>query len=479
MITPVILCGGVGSRLWPLSRPDMPKQFVPLLGDETPLQEALLRVADPERFAPPVIVTTHPYRFIAAEQVRRVGREATILLEPLRRDSGMAIASVVAWLEAEGSGETGAAADPTVLVLAADHKIEPREIFVEDVLAARGAAEAGHIVTFGVTPTAPETGFGYIEPGESVAGGPARKAQRFIEKPKRDVAEGLCEAGCFWNSGNFLFKNATMREALAAHAPDLLEGAIAAVAGADRDLEFLRLGEAAYAAVRPISIDYAVMEKAGKVAVLPVRHEWSDVGSWEAVWKLGAAGPEAMVTRGSVHAHETRGAVAFAAEGVDVALVGLEDVVVVATGDAVLVADRARSQDVKALHARMEAAGVKSAKGGRRVLRPWGDFESIDQGARYQVKRITVSPGQKLSLQRHFHRAEHWVVVRGTAEVTRDEETIILHENDSVYLPIGCVHRLVNPGIIDLELIEVQVGSYLGEDDIVRIEDIYQRDSEE
>jgi mannose-1-phosphate guanylyltransferase/mannose-6-phosphate isomerase len=466
IIQPVIMCGGSGTRLWPASRESMPKQFIPLLQDLSNFQVTALRFAHPA-FARPLILASSDVRFIAAEQLQAIGVAAEIVLEPMRRDSGAAVAVATCLAGRQ-------APDTVALVVAADHLIDDTEAFVASCLAAAEGARAGRIMTLGVTPTAPATGYGYIQPGAPIAGTGARGVSRFVEKPDAETAARYIAEGYLWNSGNFLFRADVMAAELKRHAPEVLAAAQAAVAAAASDLDFLRLDAAAFAKAPKISIDYAVMERTEAAGVLPVSFAWSDIGTWGAIWEASERDRDGNAFKGRVEAVGTRNSLVHS-DGVLTTLVGLDDVVVVATPDAVLVAARQTSDAVKDLVAKMKASGRAEVDEHLRMYRPWGSYQRIDAGPRFQVKRITVKPGQRLSLQKHFHRAEHWVVVRGTAEVTIDDQVILRHENEAAYLPIGSVHRLANPGKIDLELIEVQVGSYTGEDDIVRFEDVYGR----
>ncbi len=468
-IVPVILCGGTGTRLWPLSRQGFPKQFLPLIGPGTMLQETAGRAAGPG-FTPPVVVCNEAHRFLVAEQLRSAGvAEPRILLEPAGRNSAPAIATAALLVHEE-------APDAVLWVMAADAAIADVPALHEALALAAVAARAGRIVTFGMTPTAPETGYGYIAAGEPLPGAPGVRAlDRFIEKPDTATAERLVAGGRhLWNSGMFVGTAATLLAELGRHAPAVLEATRAALAGAKRDLDFIRLDAAAFTAAPAISIDYAVMEKTDRAAVVPASLGWSDVGAWDAMWEVSARDAAGNATQGPVELLDSAGCY-VRSEGMLTAVVGMRDVVVVTSEDAVLVIPRERAQEVKALVEQMRAHGRTEATEHRRVYRPWGHYEGVIQGERFQVKKIQVRPGQKLSLQKHYHRAEHWVVVNGTAVVQRDAETILLRENESVYLPLGSVHRLENPGMIPLTLIEVQVGSYLGEDDIVRFEDTYGR----
>ncbi len=471
-VVPVILSGGSGSRLWPLSREGYPKQFWPLVGGSacTLLQETASRAVGPG-FAPPVIVCNEAHRFLVAEQLREARiADARILLEPAARNSAPAIAAAALLLHQ-------ADPDAVLWLLAADHAIADVPALhaaLEGAVAA--AARAGRIVTFGMRPTKAETGYGYIEAGGELPGLPQVHAvARFIEKPDAATAKALAEGGRhLWNSGMFVATAATLLDELRRYAPAVVEAMERAMAAAKRDLDFVRLGEAEFAAAPAISIDYAVMEKTERAAVVPASIGWSDIGSWAALWEAAEKDAAGNATTGPVELMDAERCY-VRSEGILTAVLGLRDAVVVTTEDAVLVAPRARAQDVKTLVERMREAGRPEARGHRRVYRPWGHYEGLILGERFQVKKIQVRPRQKLSLQKHFHRAEHWVVVNGTAVVERDNESILLRENESVYLPLGCVHRLENPGMIPLTLIEVQSGAYLGEDDIVRIEDTYGR----
>ncbi len=471
-VVPVILSGGTGTRLWPLSRESYPKQFWPLVSARTMLQETAAR-ATGQAFGPPVVVCNEAHRFLVAEQLRAARIDgARIVLEPAGRNSAPAIAAAALLVAAE---------DPSAVlwILAADHAIADVPALHTSLEKAAAAASQGRIVTFGMTPTAPETGYGYIEVGAALQDSPGVSAvARFVEKPDaRTAADFLAGGRHLWNSGMFVATAGTLIEELRAHAPAVLSAVEAAVSGAATDLDFRRLAKDPFLAAPSISIDYAVMERTAKAAVVPASIGWSDLGSWDALWEAATErDPDGNVVAGSgpVEILESRGCY-VRSEGILTAVVGLEGVVVVTTDDAVLVAPRARAQDVKKMVDRLRTNGRAEATQHRRVYRPWGHYEGLIQGDRFQVKQIGVRPGQKLSLQKHFHRAEHWVVVHGTAIVHRDGEEILLRENESVYLPLGCVHRLENPGKIPLTLIEVQVGSYTGEDDIVRLEDTYGR----
>lgn len=461
------MAGGSGSRLWPLSRETMPKQFIPLLeGGLSTFQATLLRLADPT-FVAPIVITNNDFRFIAAEQMIACGIQGEIVLEPERRDSAAAIA-VGAIVARQRDPEA------VCVALASDHVVNDVEAFREDCKRAARLAATGLIMTLGIKPTHPSTAYGYLAPGEALAEAGASRLARFVEKPKREVAEAYVDDGYLWNSGNFLFAARTMLSELARHAPEVLEAAEAAVEKAGRDLDFLRLDPESFARATPISIDYAVMERVEFAGMLAASFDWSDVGSWDSIHAIKPQDDDGNVLEGPAVALDTRRSM-IRSEEMLTTVVGLDDVVVVATRDAVLVSSMAAAGKVKNLVERMKAAGRPEASEHLRIYRPWGWYQRIDMGGRFQVKRIHVKEGGQLSLQKHFHRAEHWVVVHGTAEVTLDDTIRVVHENESIYLPIGCTHRLKNPGRIGLELIEVQVGSYTGEDDIVRLEDIYAR----
>ena len=467
-ILPVIMCGGAGTRVWPESRESLPKQFIALIGERSTFQNLLLILRDTSVFDAPIVITNHEYRFRVGEQMREMGVEGEIVLEPMRRDSGPAVAAA-AELAAQRSPGT------IVALLASDHSIAMPEEFAAKCREAALAAAAGAIVTFGIKPSHPATGYGYIRPGKALAGSPqVRKVDAFVEKPDAARAAAYVAEGYLWNSGNFFFRADVMLAELQKFEPKIANAAAAAVAGAKRDLNFLLLDTEAFAAAPKISIDYAVMERTGEAAVLVGDFGWSDIGDWAAVHELSPRDANGNSIRG--HGVVMGGSnVHIRADDQLTAVVGLDDIIVVTTQDAVLVVHGGKTAQVKQLVDQLKLQGRKEAVEHKRMYRPWGYYQGIDKGARYQVKRIVVTPGGRLSLQKHFHRAEHWVVVRGTAEVTRDAEIHLVHENESIYLPIGCVHRMANPGKIDLELIEVQVGSYTGEDDIIRIEDAYNR----
>jgi mannose-1-phosphate guanylyltransferase / mannose-6-phosphate isomerase len=468
-IIPVIMCGGAGTRLWPVSRESMPKQFVPLVGQVSTFQQVLARVADPELFARPIVITKDDFRFVVAEQLRKGDIEADIVLEPMRRDSGPAVA-VAALLAAERDRNA------IVLVLAADHVIRKPKEFRDACRSAASAAAEGRIVTFGIEPSGPVTSYGYIRPGSKLNGASVCAVEAFIEKPDAATAATYVADRYLWNSGNFLFHAGTMLSEIERFEPAMAEAAKGAVAGLTRDLDFVRLAAEPFARAPIKSIHHAVMERTELAAVVPADLGWSDVGSWASVWDVLDHDAAGNATDGPVVAMDSRNLLVRSDESVLTAVVGLDDVIVVSTTDAVLVASRNKAEQVKELVEELKVNNHRAAVEHRRIYRPWGYYQDIDTAAaRYRVKRIVVKPGSTLSLQKHFHRSEHWVVVKGTAEVTVNNNVQTVHENESIYIPIGGIHRLGNPGKIPLELIEVQVGSYLGEDDIVRLEDVYGR----
>lgn len=465
-IRPVILCGGSGTRLWPTSRETMPKQFAVLLGKRSTFQETLLRVRNSKIFGRPLVVTNATHRFLAEMQMREVGVDADILIEPIARDSGPAIAAASVYLQEKSPGAPA-------LVLAADHLVRDVPAFVGVVKAGLAAALAGRIVTFGILPTQPATGYGYIEPGEAVEGG-ARTVKRFVEKPDSRTALNFMSAGYLWNSGNFMFLPETVLREYEAFDPESIALVREAVTTAGTDLGAVTLSKDLFGVANRISFDYAVMERTAHAAVVAGSFGWSDVGSWDALWELSDKDDEGNAARGTVVFAQSRNNYASSDEAL-VTLLGVENLVVVSTRDAVLVADRTKATSVKALVEKLHAEGHPEATISARVYRPWGWYQTLDLAQRFQVKRIVVFPNGRLSLQKHFHRAEHWVVVKGTARITLGEKVQDLTENQSVYIPLGSVHRLENPGKINAEIIEVQTGTYLGEDDIERLEDDYRR----
>jgi mannose-1-phosphate guanylyltransferase / mannose-6-phosphate isomerase len=465
-IIPLIMCGGAGTRLWPASREVRPKQFLPLFGARSTFQDTLLRVSDPDLFERPIVVTNATYRFMVLEQLAEIGLEADVLLEPMRRDSGPAIVAGAAFAKAR-DGEA------VVLALAADHVVGDKAAFLTACREGLAAAESGRIVTFGITPERPATEYGYICPGEAVSGA-VRAVARFVEKPDLPTAERYIRDGYVWNSGNFMFRADVLLEEYRKFDAHSVQVVADAVANAGRDLGFVILDADGFAAAKPISIDYAVMEKTARAAVVPVACGWSDVGSWHAVWELSEKDEQGNAARGASVFEDSRNCNVVTDHAL-VALEGVDDLVVVATQDAVLVSRQRDANGLKRLVARLKTVAPEVTEAHIKVHRPWGSYQSVDNGERHQVKRIIVKPGQRLSLQKHYHRSEHWIVVRGTAHVTVNEMIKTVHENESIYIPMGAVHRLENPGKILLELIEVQTGSYLGEDDIIRLEDDYRR----
>ena len=469
-VVPVILCGGSGSRLWPMSRRLLPKQFLPLVGDRTLFQDTVLRTLGMANGGAPVVVTNGEQRFLAADQLVEVGvAPRALLLEPVGRNTAPAVAAAALQVARE---------DPEAILLVqpCDHVIGDVPAFHAAVAAAVAAATAGHLVTFGVPPTEPATGYGYIEAGEPIAGSAqVHRIRRFVEKPTRDRAEGfLAQGGFYWNSGMFVFAAQRFVEELARLQPAMLQAVRKSLEGATPDLGFLRLEEKAFGASPANSIDYAVMEHTDSGAMVRASMRWSDVGSWSELWEIGKKDAARNVVRGDVALHDSSGCYVHA-DARHVSVLGARDLVVVETGDAVLVAAKDRAQDVKEIVARLERENRSEHVSHPRVHRPWGYYESIDVGPGFQVKRLMVKPGQKISLQLHHKRAEHWVVVSGTARVTRGEEVFDLARNQSTYIPVETRHRLENPGSEPLLIVEVQSGSYLGEDDIVRFEDSYNR----
>jgi mannose-1-phosphate guanylyltransferase/mannose-6-phosphate isomerase len=469
LIVPVILAGGKGTRLWPMSRSQRPKQFLSLIGDLSLFQMTLERLADPKRYGKPIVVTNAEYRFLVAEQALEAGIELeAVVLEPVARNTAAAIAA--ASLIASKAGPR------LVHVLASDASITVDDAYIASIDTAAAAARAGRLVTFGITPTEPATGYGYIEAGAEEPTG-AHTVSRFVEKPSEDRAREMIETGNFyWNSGMFMFDSAVFEAECQKLAPDVYAAASASVAAAHADLDFIRLGEAEFAASPDISVDYAIFEKTTLASVVPSPIHWSDLGAWDAVWKEMPADENGNVTRGSVTLYNSKNSLVLS-EAPHVAVNGLEDALVIATEDAVYVGKLTDAQAVgKVVKELMKGADTaKLTEEHRTSYRPWGGYSSILMGERFQVKRLFVKPGKRLSLQKHHHRSEHWIVVRGTAEVQIGETVQMLRENQSVYIPQGDVHRLSNPGKILLELIEVQTGSYLGEDDIIRLEDTFGR----
>ncbi len=469
-IVPVILAGGQGTRLWPMSRSARPKQFLVLTGTESSFQQTLRRVSD-TRYEAPVIVTNAEYRFLVAEQAQELGiTPAGVLLEPVARNTTAAIAAAAVYAKQKFGP------DAVIHVLSSDHAITTDDNYWWSVDTAVAAAHSGRLVTFGITPTAPETGYGYLEAGPDSGEG-VHSVARFVEKPQREAAQQMLDAGgYYWNSGMFMLGVDTFLSEVSRLAPEAHAAAEAAVSHAKVDLDFIRLDETSFAKSPNISVDYAIFEKTKLVSLVPVTYAWSDVGSWDSVWKISPKDSDSNVSNGFATLSNTHNSLVIS-DRAHVAVEGMDDIAVIATEDAIYVGKLSEAQKVgamvKALKANPKTAGTTEIH--KTAYRPWGGYSSILNGDRFQVKRLFVKPGKRLSLQKHHHRAEHWVVVRGTAEVTRDDEVVMLSENQSIYLPLGCTHRLSNPGKITLELIEVQTGSYLGEDDIIRIEDEFGR----
>jgi mannose-1-phosphate guanylyltransferase/mannose-6-phosphate isomerase len=465
-IIPLILCGGAGTRLWPASREGRPKQFLRLFGPYSTFQDTLKRVSDWTVFGRPVVITNTQSRFLVLEQLEEIGIQADILLEPLRRDSAPAIAAATIFAQRERD-------DPIVFTLAADHVVTDPAAFAAACGTARAIAQAGRIVTFGIRPDRPATEYGYICPGDPLGDG-VFAVRQFVEKPDEQTARRYVEEGFLWNSGNFMFHASAFLAEYRTFEPDSAAAVSAAVEGAGKDLGFVTLAAGSFERATAKSVDYAVMERTSLAAVVPVSFGWSDVGSWDAVWALKSKDPNGNVSQGSVVFVDTRQSL-VSSEKALVAVLGVDDLAVVASTDAILVARRSDAQAMKGLVSRLRDIAPAITEEHVVVHRPWGSYQSLEVGNRYQVKRIIVKTGKRLSLQMHHHRAEHWVVVRGTARVTVGDEIKILHENESTYVPTGAMHRLENPGKIDLELIEIQTGTYLGEDDIVRFEDDFRR----
>lgn len=467
-IIPVLLAGGAGSRLWPVSRDDLPKQFQPLVGNLSTYQQTLLRVSDPSVYDSPAVVTNDAFRFFAKRQCDAVGLKGQIILEPARRDSAaaVAIAAVIAEKREPGS---------LVLALAADHVVLDDALFTESVKLGAEAASAGKIVVFGLQPTEPKTSYGYIHPGAKIGGhDDLAMVEAFVEKPNAKLALEYLQKGYLWNSGNFLFRSDVMIAEFAKFAPEILAAAQASVEHSKIDLGFVCLDKESFERAPKNSIDYAVIEKTKEIAVVTGRFRWSDIGAWDAIWEVLDQDEAKNAVQGRGVALKSSGCLVHS-EGIFTAVVGAEDLVVVSTRDAVMVVPKTRVQEVKGLVDTLKGQAVSEAERNRVSYRPWGTVDSLVEESRFAVKHITVDCGGVLSLQRHMHRAEHWVVVSGTATVTIDGQTRLVAENASVYVPIGAVHRIENEGKLPLELIEVRTGSYLGEDDIMRIEDIYSR----
>jgi mannose-1-phosphate guanylyltransferase len=466
MIKAVIMAGGSGTRLWPLSRAAHPKQFLALHGEDTMLQSTCKRL-DCLNIQSSVTICNEEHRFFVAEQLREIDKLDSIILEPVGRNTAPAIA-LAALLSKESD-------DPLLLVLAADHVIQDEAAFSKAVMAAIPLAESGKLVTFGIVAHEPNTGYGYIKRGKSH--GPGFTVDAFVEKPSIAVAKDYLASGdFFWNSGMFLFKASRYLAELKKHRPDIYEACHLSIKDISKDNDFLRVNKAAFDACPSDSIDYAVMERTDDAVVVPMNAGWSDLGSWSSLWDISEKDINGNATYGDVILRDTNNCYVRTDKGL-VAAIGLDDVVIVSTKDVMVVAHKDRVQDVNFVVQKLKRESRTEWEHHREVYRPWGKYDSIDKGDRYQAKRITVKPGAKLSVQMHHHRAEHWVVVSGTAKVTNGEKTFILSENESTYIPIGEVHALENPGKVMLEIIEIQTGSYLGEDDIVRLHDRYGRSS--
>ncbi|NNH76577.1 mannose-1-phosphate guanylyltransferase/mannose-6-phosphate isomerase [Acinetobacter sp. ANC 5380] len=472
---PVILSGGSGTRLWPLSRSSYPKQFLSITEEKTLFQLTLERISNLNQslinFQNPIIVTNENHRFIVAEQLRQQKVTAKILLEPVAKNTAPAIAAAAELALSYGE-------DPVLLILAADHVIQQQDAFNKAIEVGLIAAEAGNLVTFGIVPNAPETGYGYIKANTTIDKASNNKTynvEKFVEKPSLGTAqEYVAEGSYLWNSGMFMFKASVYLQELEKYNPAIVKSAKDSVSHSKNDLDFVRLDKDSFEQSPEDSIDYAVMEKTDKAVVVPLDANWSDVGAWNSVWEVSPKDENGNVLRGDTIVEGTNNTLVHAEHRL-VSVLGLEDIVVIETSDAVLVANKNKVQDIKKIVEKLKNSHRPEIDQHRKVYRPWGSYDSIDSGSRYQVKCIVVNPGQKLSLQMHHHRAEHWIVVNGTAKVHKGDETILLTENQSVYIPLGETHALENPGKVPLELIEVQSGSYLGEDDIVRFEDLYGR----
>ncbi|KXG85242.1 mannose-1-phosphate guanylyltransferase [Agrobacterium bohemicum] len=469
-IIPVLLAGGAGSRLWPVSRDQLPKQFQPLVGNLSTYQQTLQRVNDEALYGEPLVITNEDFRFFARRQAEEIDLTATVVLEPARRDSAAAMAAAAVLAERREPGSL-------VLALAADHVVLDNDKFSEAVKLGASAAEQGNIVVFGLTPTEPRTSYGYINPGPSIDGNEDLcVVEAFVEKPDEETAISYVEKGYLWNSGNFLFRSDVMIAELKAYVPEILEAVTRSVDEHETDLGFVRLHKESFEASPKNSIDYAVIENTKRMAVVRGHFRWSDIGSWDAIWEIADKQENGNAVEGQGIFIDSEGCLIHSSS-ILTTVVGAKDLVVVATKDAVLVTPKDRVQSVKGLVEALKSSDhSRKTEIHKRAYRPWGHIEQTDSGPRYRVSHLKVEPGHRISLQQHYHRSEHWIVVRGTATVTIDEETRLLTENESVYIPIGKPHRLANEGQIPLELIEIQTGSYFGEDDIIRLQDDYKRE---
>ncbi len=478
MIIPVILSGGSGSRLWPMSREMNPKQFLSLCGEQSMLQETMTRLEGLEELAAPIIVCNEEHRFLVAQQMKEIEVNVDkIILEPIGRNTAPAICAAAEYIHEKNAGDSAA---DVMLILAADHVIQNQSVFHRVVEAGYQIAQKGQLVTFGIVPDKAETGYGYIKRAElfqqqSDDNENAYRVERFIEKPDLETAQKYLDSGeYYWNSGMFMFKADTILQELEVLSKEIYEAVKTSVSEGVRDLDFCRLGVDAFTASPSDSIDYAVMEKTDKAIVLPLDADWNDVGAWSALWEVNERDSDGNVLQGDILKHQLTNSYVHAEERM-VAVIGMDNCVVVETADAVLVADKSRAQDVKEIVNQLKHSDREEALLHQRVFRPWGSYETLEETERFKVKRIIVNPGAELSLQMHHHRAEHWVVVKGTAKIVCGEKEFVMTEDQSNYIPLGTLHRLENPGVIPLEIIEIQTGSYLGEDDIVRFDDHYGR----
>ena len=476
MIIPVILSGGTGSRLWPMSRELNPKQFLSLCSEQTMLQETMTRLEGIADIAAPVVVCNEEHRFLAAQQMRDIGVAVDkIILEPIGRNTAPAICAAAEYIQGKNSDDK-TAGDDVMLILAADHVIQNKEVFHQVVESGYRVAQQGQLVTFGIVPHKAETGYGYIKRAEFFARDEnAYKVAQFVEKPDLDTAQKYLDSGeYYWNSGMFMFKASSILQELEVLSADIYKSVKSAVLKGAKDLDFCRLEVDAFTASPSDSIDYAVMEKTDKAVVIPLDADWSDVGAWSALWEVKSRDTDGNVIHGDVLTYDVSNSYVHAEERM-LAVIGMDNCVIVETADAVLVADKSRSQDVKEIVNQLKSTRREEILSHQRVYRPWGSYETLEETERFKVKRIIVNPGAKLSLQMHHHRAEHWVVVKGTATITCGDKEFVMTEDQSNYIPLGTQHRMENPGVIPLEIIEIQTGSYLGEDDIVRFDDTYGR----